>query len=81
MRIIIVNYIKISLYELGNSKDYMKTNDLRLQLSLSGTLVSDLTIDSTCSTHERVIEVTNIVVKLNNLGMKWISLCCPIYPK
>nr|KYP57117.1 hypothetical protein KK1_003374 [Cajanus cajan] len=75
MRMNVANNIKTTLPKTKSAKEFMdlvgepsQTTDK----SLVGTLMSTLTtmkFDSSCTRHDHVIEMTNIVVRLKSLGM------------
>ena len=75
MRMSIANNIKSALPKTKNAKEFMKFVEERSQKNdkyLAGTLMSTLTtmkFDGSRTMHEHVIEMTNIVARLQSLGM------------
>ena len=71
----ITNNIKSALPKIENAKKFMKFVEERSQTadkSLAETLMGTLTtmkFDDSCTMHEHVIEMTNIVTRLKSLGM------------
>ena len=75
LRMTIATNIKTSLPKPENVKDFMKSIKYRFKIvdkSITGKLMADLTtikFDGSHSMHEHVIEMTNLVAKLKNLGL------------
>ena len=72
----ITNNIKTTLPKTKNAKEMLKFVEERSQTadkSLARTIMSTLTImkfDGSCTTHEHVIEMTNLSARLKSLGME-----------
>ena len=75
MRMTIASNIKSAIPKTDNAKEFMKFVEEHSQTankSLARTLMSTLTtmkFDGSCTMHEHVIEMTNIVARLKSLGM------------
>ena len=75
MRMIVANNINSTIPKTKNTKEFMRLVEEYSQIidrSLVGILMSTLTtmkFDGSCTMHEHVIEMTNIVIRFKTLEM------------